>query len=195
LIFLLLSYFILIAFMSAYKFRVLLDSEKDEEIFRDVVIDTQANFETFYRSILRAFEFKTEQMASFYMSNEDWDKGEEITLMDVSDDEAPIELMAQVMIGSKMEDANQKLILVHDFMKMWIFLIELQEITTEKVTEPYVALAVGLAPDENDKSDDFMMDVEFLDEDDSGDPLFDDYEGYDDEDLSDGFESYDEFEY
>jgi hypothetical protein len=180
--------------MSAYKFRVLLDSEKDEEIFRDVVIDTHANFETFYRAILNAFDFKTEQMASFYMSNEDWDKGDEITLMDVSDDDIPMELMANVELGEKMEEANQKLILVHDFMKMWIFLIELQELVKEEVAEPYVALAVGKAPDENDKSEDFMMDVEYLDED-GEDDLFDDYEGFDEEDFNDGFESYDEFEY
>jgi hypothetical protein len=180
--------------MSAYKFRVLLDSEKDEEIFRDVVIDTHANFETFYRAILNAFDFKTEQMASFYMSNEDWDKGDEITLMDVSDDDIPMELMANVELGEKMEEANQKLILVHDFMKMWIFLIELQELVKKEVAEPYVALAVGKAPDENDKSEDFMMDVEYLDED-GEDNLFDDYEGFDEEDFNDGFESYDEFEY
>lgn len=180
--------------MSAYKFRVLLDSDKEEEIFRDIVIAKSDNFEHLYRTILDAFGFKNEEMASFYMSNEDWDKGEEITLMDMSfgEEENDTVLMNHTALETMVEEADQKIILVHDFLKMWIFLIELQQETNEEVTTPYVALSIGDAPDENSKSEDFMMESEFS-EDDEG--MFDDIDSYDDEDFSEGFESYDEYDY
>ena len=44
--------------MGALKFRVLLDSEKDQEIFRDIIINEEDNFESFYRAILNSFNFE-----------------------------------------------------------------------------------------------------------------------------------------
>ena len=66
--------------MPGLKFRVLLDSEKNEEIFRDIVISENEDFESFFQEILNSYGFKGDQMASFYVSNENWDKGEEISL-------------------------------------------------------------------------------------------------------------------
>ena len=56
--------------MPGLKFRVLLDSDKNEEVFRDIVIANDAHFETFYHAIMEAFNFKGDQMASFYVSND-----------------------------------------------------------------------------------------------------------------------------
>ena len=70
--------------MGALKFRVLLDSEKDKEIFRDILINENDNFESFYRAILNSFNFEGKEIGSFFMSNDEWDKGHEISLMDMS---------------------------------------------------------------------------------------------------------------
>ena len=43
--------------MAGLKFRVLLDSKDAEEVFRDIIISDGADFESFYRSILNAYEF------------------------------------------------------------------------------------------------------------------------------------------
>jgi len=180
--------------MGAYKFRVLLDSEKNEEIFRDIIVSKTDNFESFYRTILFAFDFKNEEMASFYMSNEDWDKGHEITLMDMTFGEEASEtaIMSDTTIENEIAEPNQKIILVHDFLKMWIFLIELQEELQENVEHPYVHLSIGKSPDENEKSDDFMMESDFEEDEDE---YFDGFESLDEDDLEEGFENYDEFEY
>ena len=69
--------------MSTYKFRVLLDNAEQEEIFRDIEIDGEDNFENFYQKIIGSFFFQGDQMASFYVSNADWDKGEEIGLFEI----------------------------------------------------------------------------------------------------------------
>ena len=44
--------------MAAYKFRVLLDTEKESEIFRDIVIDENDNFENFYHAIISSFRLE-----------------------------------------------------------------------------------------------------------------------------------------
>ncbi|MFT5957027.1 MAG: hypothetical protein ACI87V_000903, partial [Flavobacteriales bacterium] len=71
--------------MNIFKFRVVMDMEED--IFRDIEIVTGSSFLELHEAILRAFNFKEGEMASFYMSNDTWERGEEITLMDVEVDE------------------------------------------------------------------------------------------------------------
>ncbi|MBK6951890.1 MAG: hypothetical protein IPH24_07500 [Crocinitomicaceae bacterium] len=66
--------------MPSFKFRVLIDTNTGVDVFRDILISTNDNLELFYQTILTSFNFKNDQMASFYKSNDDWDKGQEITL-------------------------------------------------------------------------------------------------------------------
>ena len=118
--------------MAGLKFRVLLDSSDKNEIFRDILIGDTENFETLYHSILDAYQFNGDQMASFYMSNDNWDKGHEISIFDMSVGEDPEEIMPSVMktsvLGNYVQEEDQKIILVHDFIRLWIFLIELIEV-------------------------------------------------------------------
>lgn len=184
--------------MSALKFRVLLDSETKEEVFRDILIPDSANFETFYNSILTAFDFKGGQMASFYCSNEDWDKGEEIGLMDMSfgdeGDDTPL-VMAQTTLKEQIESPEQKFILVHDFLSMWIFLIELQSIEKTELAEPQIVLAIGDAPDENSRqgSDDMHFTADEQSADDYLDG-FDDFDDYGEEFSSSDFDNIDDLD-
>lgn len=143
--------------MSSYKFRILIDTESNEDIFRDIVIGRSDNFETFYRAIIAAFEFTGDQLASFYVSNDSWDKGHEIALMDMGlggELDAPF-IMHDTPISTVVREKGQKLILVYDFMKMWCFLIELVELIEEVYTEPELLFSVGISPDENSKEVDF----------------------------------------
>ncbi|MEJ6777527.1 MAG: hypothetical protein QNK85_09445 [Crocinitomicaceae bacterium] len=170
--------------MAGLKFRVLLDSKDKNEVFRDILISDQDNFESFYRAILSAYNFSSDQMASFYISNESWDKGFEISLFDMSFGEDSSQILPGVMstctIDEFIQESDQKMILVHDFLRMWIFLIELigyQEETPESVQ---TVLSVGNPPNEDSKSDEddslqFETDAE-LDEEDEDEFGFGDYE-------------------
>jgi hypothetical protein len=184
--------------MGALKFRVLLDSEKDKEIFRDIIIDENDNFESLFQTIMKSFNFQGEEMASFYMSNDNWDKGHEISLVDINyGDEAIDEkasLMSQAIISEFIEVEDQKIILVYDFMRMWIFLLELVERVDKIITTPEVALSVGMAPPEDSKNPTFEEeeDNQYFDEDDEEDDEFgfNDYEdGFD----SDDYSNYDDY--
>lgn len=179
--------------MGALKFRVLLDSEKDQEIFRDILIDENENFETLYHAILNAFRFEGQEMGSFYMSNDEWDKGHEIGLMDMrysDEDEDLPGVMKDAVLKNFMEVPDQKIILVYDFLRMWIFLIELLERTEQTVEKPEVALSMGIAPPEDSK---MIAEDSFYGEEENEDELFgedEDFEdGYDEEDYS-GFDEY-----
>ncbi len=70
--------------MKEYKFRVLIDTLEEENAFRDIVIDSSFTFDKLHEGINNAFDFNGDQVASFYLSNEDWDKGQEIGLMDMT---------------------------------------------------------------------------------------------------------------
>jgi hypothetical protein len=177
--------------MPALKFRVLLDSIPDEEIFRDIVINDSDNFESFYRCILSAFEFEENEMASFYVSDHDWDKGEEISLMDMSfgeEDTNFTSMMSESILRTYLESPKQRFILIHNFMDMWIFLIELQEIVSKEVSEPTVTLSVGILTDElrqkkTSNNDNLLFSAEDMEESDYNfDDDFDDLD-MDDEDF------------
>jgi hypothetical protein len=186
--------------MPGLKFRVLLDSDKNEEVFRDILISDASNFESFYHAIMKSFDFKGDQMASFYVSNEDWDKGHEISLLDMSYDDdsidSPATVMKDAVIKDFLEEPDQRFILVYDFMKMWIFLVELIGYDRNEPEHPEMILAIGNSPKEESRE---ALDEELLhesdslsdeeDEDDFGFNEFDD--DYSDDDLSD----YNEYEY
>jgi hypothetical protein len=178
--------------MAAFKFRVLLDTKEETEIFRDILISENDSFEDLYRAIISSFRFEGEQMASFYMSNDDWDKGHEISLMDINYGDEAIDEKASVMSNALLRDFmevnDQKMILVYDFMRMWIFLIELLEKTDDVLEKPNTILSIGIAPPEDSKlsnldEEDILGEEDFEDEDE--DDIFgDDFEdGFNEEDY------------
>ncbi|HSI70121.1 MAG TPA: hypothetical protein VK941_07800 [Gillisia sp.] len=109
-----------------YRFRVILDAEED--VFRDIELLQESTLEDFHNSIINAFGFDGTEMASFYISDEDWNQGDEISQFDVSDGEESIRLMNETTLDSVVSEDQTKLIYVYDFLNMWTFLIELGEI-------------------------------------------------------------------
>lgn len=174
--------------MPGLKFRILLDTKKNEEIFHDILISDSEDFETFFETIIDSFEFKGDQMASFYVSNENWDKGEEISLVDLTEgEESEVQIMKETKVKEHLLDPDQKFILVYDFLKMWIFLIELIGIQEDTPDSPQLILSMGTNPKEDSKelSDEFQMISELIDNSEEDDFGFNDFEdGFSDDDLN-----------
>lgn len=187
--------------MSIFKFRVIIDIEED--VFRDVEIETEDNFLSFHEAILQAFDFEEGEMASFYMSDENWEKGEEITLMEMSMGDSPslIKNMKDVSLASMVSEPSDKIIYVYDFLRMWCFYIELVEVkkAVPSTIYPNVSLVYGDAPDQLSKEVDLFggMDMPMDDEkpERTGDPELDAYlDDMDDEEGNDNFTSLDDID-
>lgn len=134
--------------MAALKFRIYL--EEDESIYRDITILHTQFFIDLHKTILQAYEFDNKHAATFFRSNDNWQRGREISL-EVYDKayKAPPLLMAETTIGSEIRDTNQKFIYVYDFNKNWVFLVELIQVSKEvnsKLTYPVISRKEGVAP-------------------------------------------------
>jgi hypothetical protein len=182
--------------MGTYKFRVLLDNTSGEEIFRDIIINQDASLIEFFDIIVKAFYFMGNQMASFYVSNNSWDKGKEITLMDMGMSEGADfpSIMSETIIKDLVVSEDQKFLLVYDFLKMWIFLIELVDIDNNAIIdEPIIDISIGIAPKEDSRKID--IDTTFSDTSlELGDEFDDIFSEFKDEDDFGGYENIDDLD-
>ena len=134
--------------MAILKFRVYF--EEDDSIYRDVAVRHTQTFLHLHQIILRAYEFDNKHQATFYRSNDNWQRGREISLAkyDKAYKAEPL-LMEATSIGSEIRDPNQKFVYVYDFVKNWGFLVELINVSKEENTKldfPVVVKSEGIPP-------------------------------------------------
>ncbi len=139
--------------MEIYRFRVLLDT--DEDVFRDIEIASDKNLEQLHQTIQKAFGFSGQEMASVFLSNEKWDKGEEIPLMDMGFED-PDEATYRTMKNTTLEQAvseTTKWIYVYDFLRMWCFYTDLVKKLEPDPAQDYprISLEYGTAPAEDSR--------------------------------------------
>lgn len=147
--------------MRIYRFRVLIDHES--EAFRDIEIGSEQTFLDLHNAIKDAFAFIGQEMASFYVSDEAWDKGPEIPLADLGfaeEGDVPA-LMDQVYISDHIRSTAQRFIYAYDFLHMWMFMVELIHAGDPEagVQYPRVVMSMGTAPDEHSKEDDLTAGI------------------------------------
>ena len=134
--------------MAILKFRVYF--EEDDSVYRDIEIRHKQTFLDLYTIILKSFEFDNKHAATFYRSNDNWQRGKEITL-DVYEKQykVPPLHMKDTTIGSEIRQPNQKFVFEYDFNRHWIFLVALISVSKEenpKITYPAMIRAEGIAP-------------------------------------------------
>lgn len=134
--------------MPVLKFRVYW--EEDESVYRDIVVKPTQNFLQFHQAILVAYEFDSKHKATFFRSNDNWQRGREIILeADGQPRKAEPLLMTETAIGAMVRDPNQKFIYLYDYAKNWTFLVELIAVAKEensKLSYPACVRKEGLAP-------------------------------------------------
>ncbi len=134
--------------MAVLKFRIYL--EEDDSVYRDVAVRHTQSFLQLHNVILRAYEFDNKHQATFYRSNDSWQRGREISLekYDKPYKADPL-LMIATTVGSEIKDPNQKFVYVYDFVKNWSFLVELINVAREenvKLDYPVVVKSEGIGP-------------------------------------------------
>ena len=132
-----------------YRFRVILDNDTEDDIFRDIEIYKTNSLEEFHETIINSFGFTNNEMASFYISDNEWNQGEEISLFNFGDESKETKLMSSVAINQVINNENNKLIYIYDFLNMWVFLIELIEVAEEikEINYPNIIFSKGELPE------------------------------------------------
>ena len=122
--------------------------EYKKDVIRDIQISSTSNLEELHYAIITAFELEKNELASFYMTNEDFELLQEIPLLSIDEEENPMLGMNEVIISSILTKQGSQLLYVYDFMKMWRFLITLTEKKEEIISEPKCVKSVGEMPED-----------------------------------------------
>jgi hypothetical protein len=126
---------------STFKLRIVADTEDD--IFIDISISSNNTFLQLHNTIIKGFKLGGGEMASFYKSNENWDKGNEITLMDMSfgeDDNNESMCMENTQLDHVLSQEEPKSLYLYDFLNMNIFYIDLVEVSIKDQTSDPIIL-------------------------------------------------------
>jgi len=134
--------------MALYRFRVTFEDYDD--VTREIDVKSNQTFEDLHRAIHQSTGYNPEYSSSFYISNDQWMKGEEITyLPNQRRIDRGVSLMERVKLSSFIDDPHQKFYYTFNFDRPFDFHVELMKIILEDapgVTYPAVIKSVGEAP-------------------------------------------------
>lgn len=174
-----------------YKFLIL--SDEVDNFAREISIDSEATFLELHDAILDSVNYTKDQITSFFICDEDWEKETEITLVEM-DTSSDIDswVMERTLLNELLEEEKQRMLFVFDNMTERSFFMELREIIPGKNLEkPVCTKSAGQAPPQIISFDDFEKNnpsSDLLDENFYGDEDFDpselDEEGFNDMDMS-----------
>ena len=125
-----------------YRIRIILDIKDD--VLRDLEIKSNSSFEDLHYAIVKAFNLDGNEMASFYLSDENWKQGEEITLESFGQEK----VMKNCILNSEISDFQTNFIYVYDFLKLWTFFIEVVDESKEiaSASYPQTIFSIGSIP-------------------------------------------------
>ena len=134
--------------MALYRFRVTFEDYDD--VSREIDIKSNQNFEDLHKAIHQSTGYNPEFPSSFYISNDQWIKGEEITyLPNQKRIDRGVSLMEKVKLSSFIDDPHQKFYYTFNFDRPFDFHVELMKIILDEtpgVTYPTVIKSTGEAP-------------------------------------------------
>jgi len=130
-----------------FKFRLL--SHEIKDFVRDIEIRSNQTFYDFHKVIQDDLNYDSAQIASFYQTNQLWEKEKEFTLFDMSDvPNNTTVAMDRARLRDYVKDPKQRLIYIFDFFNERGLNIELVD-TQEEVRYfdyPAVVFSKGSAP-------------------------------------------------
>jgi len=114
---------------------------------RLIHIGPDQTFEDLHQIIQNTSNFDQSQLASFFVTDDQWRRKIEISLLD-SGGTSPNQLsMRKTKLNEYITQTGQKLVYVFDFFNERLFYLELKEkLMKTDLKEPFVAYEKGLAP-------------------------------------------------
>ena len=150
--------------MPVFRFRV--HWEEDDQIYRDIEITNGQSFSLFQEAILKAYEFDQKHAASFFVSDDHWNKGMEFSSEVAVNKKDAAVLSTKTPVSALVATPEQKFIFEYDPAKKWTFQIALIAIEKEeqlKRVYPFCLRKEGVGPAQYDikgLEKTAMMDVE-----------------------------------
>lgn len=133
--------------MAIYRFRV--SFEDYDDVVREIDIKSNQTFLDLHKIIQQSTGYNVEIPSSFYISNDQWTKGEEITyLPNQKRIDRGISLMEKVKLSSFIDDPHQKFYYTYNFDRPYDFHVELMKILDDApgVNYPTIVKSSGEAP-------------------------------------------------
>lgn len=129
-----------------YRFRLV--SDEVDNFRREIDIDADATFLTLRNAICESVNYDKNQMNSFFLCEDGWEKDKEITLEDMgSDSSEDVYLMDECILSDFIEDEGQRMIFVFDYLTDRSFFIELKRTEPgKKLQDPVCSLSMGNPP-------------------------------------------------
>lgn len=179
-----------------YRFKLV--SDEVSNFSREIEIDSDSTFLQLRNAILDSVDYSKDDMDSFFLCDDEWERREEITLVEMdSSSDYDIWLMEDTPIDELVEDEGQKMVFVFDYLTERSFFMELKEIIPGRsLSEPVCTLKKGKAPSQKVDMDEFDKKIDEAAMKQAADVLDEDFytdgaDGYNPEDIAD----YDEFNY
>ena len=104
-----------------YNIRVILESKED--VIRNIEINSDCLLSELHYYLIECFDLNKNELASFYTTNNELEINDEIPLISFEDRGSN---MQNTKLEVVLDEHNNNLIYVYDYMKMWRFLIELK---------------------------------------------------------------------
>lgn len=134
--------------MAIYRFRVAFEDYDD--VVREIDIKSTQTFEDLHRVIQQSTGYNPECSSSFYVSNDQWRKGEEIGYLPTQKKiDRGVSLMKNIKLSSFIDDPHQKFYYIFNFDRPYDFHVELMKIILDEapgVTYPVITKSSGEAP-------------------------------------------------
>lgn len=134
--------------MALYRFRITFEDYDD--VIREIDVKSNQTFEDLHRAIHQSTGYNSDYPSSFYISNDQWIKGEEITYMpNQKRVDRSVTLMNKVKLLSFIDDPHQKFYYTFNFDRPFDFHVELMKIILDEtpgITYPAVIKSIGEAP-------------------------------------------------
>ena len=158
-------------------------SDEEESFMIDININHNQTFEQLHTIIQDSLKFDSGQLASFFSSNEQWEKLDEISLLEMGED-SDVSIMKDTYVGDFFSDKNQRILYVFDYLNERLFFGSVTRVIDAKspIKLPSISKLDGSIPPQFKEVEDVEVsnfsDDDFDDEDDFDD-LHDDLDSFD----------------
>jgi len=127
-----------------YLIKVFLESKED--VIRDIEINSNKSFEELHFAIIDSLALDKNEMASFYITNDNFELLKEIPLYVMNEEDRVTKSMKETTISSVLTEEGNQLIYVYDFLNMWRFLVQLHKCEDKIVEQTMCIHKIGKMP-------------------------------------------------